>query len=167
MPDAIADTGPFIHLDEIKHLQLLPAIFNMIHVPAQVIRELANQTAQTFIEQNPESIQIEKVPDESLFTAKDTYPGFRLHLADLAIVILLNKYDRAIACTDDLELRKAIESSGRTVVGTIGILFRSHKMGIISIEQLQSLMDLIFNNSSLYLSSAFKGRVSAIINSLE
>lgn len=165
MHDAVTDTGPFIHLDEIQQLDLLTAVFNTIRVPEQVIRELSNQTAQIFIEQNLESILVERVPDEALFAAKDAYPGFRLHLADLAIVVLLTKYSQAIACTDDLELRKAIESSGRTVVGTIGILFRSYKMSIITNEQLRSLIDLIFNDSSLYLSSAFKGQVLNMINS--
>ena len=166
MHDAVTDTGPFIHLDEIQQLDLLTAVFNSVRVPEQVIRELSNQTAQTFIEQNPESIFVERVPDEALFAAKDAYPGFRLHLADLAIVVLLTKYIQTVACTDDLELRKAIESSGRTVVGTIGILFRSYKISFITNEQLRSLIDLIFNDSSLYLSSAFKNRVLNIVNSL-
>jgi predicted nucleic acid-binding protein len=162
--EAVTDTGPFIHLDEIQHLELLPAVFKTIIVPEQVIRELTNPSARTFIEQHPKSILIEPVPDETLFATKDAYSGFRLHLADLAILVLINKYDQAIANTDDLELRKAVESSGRTVVGTIGILFRSYKMNIISNEQLRSLIDLIFNDSSLYLNGAFKSRVLDIIS---
>ena len=78
MLDAVTDTGPFIHLDEIQHLDLLSAVFNTILVPEQVFRELSNQTALTFIEQHPKTIQVEPVPDDALFAAKDAYPGFRL-----------------------------------------------------------------------------------------
>lgn len=167
MLDAVTDTGPFIHLDEIQHLELLPAVFNTIIVPEQVMRELSNQSARSFIEQNPKFIQVEPVPDEALFAAKNASPGFRLHLADLAIVVLISKYDQAIASTDDLELRKAIECSGRTAIGTVGILFRSYKIGIISKEHLRSLINLIFNDCSLYLSGAFKCRVMDMVNSLD
>jgi predicted nucleic acid-binding protein len=164
MPDAVTDTGPFIHLDEIQQLEVLTAVFNTILVPEQVIREISNLTVLSFIEQHPEVVHIEQVQVKDLFTVKDSYHGFRLHPADLAIVVLLCKYDHAVAITDDLELRKAIESSGRTVVGTIGVLFRCFQLGVFDKEQLQNSISNIFNDSSLYLSSAFKKRVLEILN---
>jgi hypothetical protein len=85
--DAITDTGPFIHLDEIKYLELLPVVFKTIIVPEQVTRELSSPSARSFIENNLKSIIVEPVQDEALFTAKNASSGFRLHLADLAIMV--------------------------------------------------------------------------------
>ena len=50
----------------------------------------------------------------------------------------------AVAVTDDLAFHKAIESSGRTVAGTIGILFRGFKLGVLDKGQLISMVDRTF-----------------------
>ena len=107
-----------------------------------------------FIHQNSNIISIEQVPAQSLFSAKETYSGFRLHLADLAVVAILCKKENTIVVTDDMELRKTVESAGRAVIGTVGVLFRAYKQGTIGENKLRNLVDLLFNDSSLYLSSA-------------
>ena len=101
-----------------------------------------------------------------MFAAKEALSGFRLHLADLAVLTLLKKIQDALAVTDDLALRKAIESCGRCVIGTIGILFRGYQQETIDRGQLNQLVNLVFNDSSLYLNSAFKGRVLAMVEQL-
>lgn len=165
MPDAVSDSGPLIHLDEIQQLSLLALVFTKIHIPEQVLREISNVTVHAFIQQHTEIILIEQVPEQSLFSVKDTFPGFRLHLADFAVISILCKNENATAITDDLELRKAIESSGRAAVGTVGILFRAYKQGGLAKDQLRNFIGLLFNDSSLYLSSAFRNRVLAMIES--
>jgi len=163
MTEAVVDTGPLVHLDEISHLHLLPPEFSSIIIPEAVCRELTNQTAHTFIKQYPDKFYIVSVQDQTLFSAKDDYAGFRLHLADLAVLVLLRQYADATAVTDDLELRKAVEASHRSVTGTVGILFRAYKLNILSADQLHSIIEQLFNDSSLYLSSAFKNRVLSMI----
>jgi len=37
MPDAVVDTGPLIHLDEIFQLDLLLAVFLTLHIPDVVV----------------------------------------------------------------------------------------------------------------------------------
>ncbi len=76
---------------------------------------------------------------------------------------VLYNYENAIAITDDMDLRKQIESSGRTVIGTVGILFKAYKQGTLDGNMLRNLVDLLFNDSSLYLSSAFKKKVLSMI----
>lgn len=63
MPDAVVDTGPLIHLDEICQLELLLAVFSILHIPEAVIGELANQNAKTFISQYSDKIKTIIVPD--------------------------------------------------------------------------------------------------------
>lgn len=163
MPEAVVDTGPLIHLDEIDQLLLLLAVFPTIHIPEAVVGELTNQKAKAFISQYADKIKTITVSDQALFSAKDAHAGFRLQLADLAVLALIQQIADAVAVTDDLELRKAIEQSGRTVTGTVGILFRACKLQIINADQLRDAVDRLFDDSSLYLSSAFKSRVLAMI----
>ncbi len=100
MAEAVSDTGPLIHLDEIRQLNLFTDVFTRIYIPEYVVREISNITVHAFILQNPDSISIAKVPPQSLFSAKEASTGFRLHLADLAVIAVLYNYDNAIAITD-------------------------------------------------------------------
>jgi predicted nucleic acid-binding protein len=164
--NAVFDTGPLIHLHEINRLELVLTVFNMIHLPEQVQREIHNEAIIQFLHQNTICVSIHSVNEPELFVTKEAYSGFQLHLADLALLSLLPKIKNAVAVTDDLALRKAIESGGITAVGTIGILLNAYKRGVIDKPQLIKLLDLSFNDSSLYLSSAFKARVVNIVDTL-
>ena len=164
--NAVVDTGPLIHLHEIDQLEIITAVFSKLHLPEYVEREIRNEPILKFIHQNTERITVHQIPEQELFPTKDAYSSFQLHLADLAVLTLLVKITDAIAITDDLALRRAIESGGRTVVGTIGILFRAYKQGVIDKPQLTKLIDLIFNDSTLYLNSAFRTKVVEIVGSL-
>ncbi|MDD2367478.1 MAG: hypothetical protein PHN84_15105 [Desulfuromonadaceae bacterium] len=81
--------------------------------------------------------------------------------------MLLKIHIEAVAVTDDLALRKAIESSERTVVGTIGLLFRARSLRLIDKVQLSQLINHVFDDSTLYLNSAFKSRVLMMLDSIE
>jgi predicted nucleic acid-binding protein len=166
MPEAVVDTGPLIHLDEINQLILLLAVFSTIHIPEAVVGELTNQKAKAFISQYTEKIKTITISDQALFSAKDAHAGFRLQLADLAVLAIIQQIANAVAVTDDLELRKAIEQSGRTVTGTVGILFRANQLQLISTDQLRDAVNRLFDDSSLYLSSSFKTRIISMIGSL-
>ncbi|MDD2367645.1 MAG: hypothetical protein PHN84_15965 [Desulfuromonadaceae bacterium] len=120
MHDAVFDTGPLIHLHEIDQLKIITSVFASIQIPEQVVREITNPPILSFIQLHSENINIHPISEPDLFATKDAFSNFRLHLADLAVLMLLKIHIEAVAVTDDLALRKAIESSGRTVVGTIG-----------------------------------------------
>jgi predicted nucleic acid-binding protein len=160
--NGVVDTGPFIHLHEIGQLACLPHVIDSVHLPQQVEREINNTTIKEFIWQRSE-VTIHQVSETDIFSAKDAAPGYRLHLADLAVLALLKSIPDAIAATDDLELRKAVENDARTAIGTVGLLVRGYRLGYLGKDVLFQLMDTLFNDSTLYLSSAFKSRVKSII----
>ena len=167
MPDAVVDTGPLIHLDEIGQLTLLLDIFETLHIPEAVLGELTNTEAKAFINSYLNTrIKTANIPDQNIFAAKDKHAGFRLQFADLSVLALMQQISEAVGVTDDLELRKAIEQSNRTVTGTVGILFRACKLQIISTDQLRAAINRLFDDSSLYLSSVFKARILEIIAKL-
>ena len=167
MHDAVFDTGPLIHLHEIDQLKIITSVFTSIQIPDQVVREITNPPILSFIQQYSESINIHPISEPDLFATKDAFSTFRLHLADLAVLMLLKIHIEAVAVTDDLALRKAVESSGRTVVGTIGLLFRAKSLRLIDKFQLSQLVNQVFDDSTLYLNSAFKSRVLMMVDSIE
>ncbi|MFZ4860283.1 MAG: DUF3368 domain-containing protein [Desulfuromonadaceae bacterium] len=167
MHNAVVDTGPLLHLYEIDNLEMITAVFSTIHLPESVVREINNEPILQFIRKNTVQITVNSVSEPDLFATKEKYSLFQLHLADLAVLTLLGIIDDALGVTDDLALRRAIESNGRTVVGTIGILFRAYKQGIIDKLRLSTLINMVFDDSTLYLNSAFMSRVLGMVDSAE
>ena len=166
MYSAVFDTGPLIHLHEINQLELVITVFNTLHLPEQVKREIRNEAIIQFLKDKITCVSVHSVNEPELFATKEAYSGFQLHLADLAVLSLLPKINNAVAVTDDLALRSAVESGGRIAVGTIGILLNGYKRGVFSKLLLIKLLGLVFNDSSLYLSSAFKTKVLNIVETL-
>lgn len=68
---------------------------------------------------------------------------------------------------DDLKLRKAIESLGRGVIGSVGILIRGYREKMLTNEELRKSVYMLFNDSNLYLSSAFRKKVLKLVEELE
>lgn len=65
--------------------------------------------------------------------------------------------------TDDLSLRKALEGWGHRVVGTIGVLVRIFRTGRVSMLELQNTFGRVLDDSSLYLSKSFRGRIRDLL----
>ena len=59
--------------------------------------------------------------------------------------------------TDDLELRKAVETCGLKPVGTVGVIINAYKTGLIGdAKTLDKVLNSLFDHSSLYISGIFK-----------
>lgn len=69
--------------------------------------------------------------------------------------------------TDDMELRKALESRGHEAVGSIGVAVRAYKVGKLTREGLEDLIDDLFSRSSLHLSKGFRQFVRDMLIALE
>ncbi|MHB1460850.1 MAG: hypothetical protein ACYC1M_06185 [Armatimonadota bacterium] len=110
-------------------------------------------------------IQIERVSLSEIDTKRVQLSGFRLHMADLSLVVLADRLKPDVVLTDDLQLRRALETQSYTVVGSIGLLLRAYTTGIIMKEQLYLVVDQLFDGSSLYTSRAFRNHVKMILDS--
>ncbi len=69
--------------------------------------------------------------------------------------------------TDDLQLRKALETQGHKVVGSVGVVVRAFTFGIIDKAELQTIIDELLDGSSLYTSRSFRRHVYDILNDIE
>lgn len=166
MNKAITDTGPPLHLNEIKSIRILK-IFETMVVSTQVKEELQEFGIWPFLKEELIHLQEKMVTDKEITAEQERWKDLMLHRADLSILVLLHSMIDTLALTDDLALRRVIESLGRIVVGSIGVLVRGYRDQRLSKDELHQGIDLLFNDSSLYLSRAFRVRVHKLIEEFE
>lgn len=160
---AVSNTGPVRHLFEIGQVQTL-TLFSDIYFPKQVKDELTAQGMWGSLERAAgRCMHVEYVSDADVDALLTTFTSFKLHRADASVAKRLKP---SAVLTDDLNLRKALESLGLTAVGSVGILIRCFKLGRFGKSELEAMLDTLFTGSTLYLSKAFKARVKAMIDGL-
>jgi predicted nucleic acid-binding protein len=153
---AVADTGPLLHLAEIGETGQL-CIFDAVLVTEQVRGELIRLDIDTRVVQDfSDLLQVHSVSQNEMQTQTKTFSRFRLHRTDLSVVALAIRVRPNVVLTDDLQLRRALESQGFTAVGSIGILFRALKTGRLSKKDTAAKLDQLLDDSSLYTSKAFR-----------
>ena len=167
MNKAITDSGPPIHLNETGYIHLLK-VFDTLLVSMQVKEELLDFGIwRCLIKDEAVHLQEETICDDEITGEQDRRKDLTLHRADVSVLVLVRRMGQALALTDDLALRKAIESLGRAVVGSVGIIIRGYREKMLSKDELHKCIDLLFNDSSLYLSRIFRDRVRKLIEELE
>lgn len=117
----VANSSPFIALERIGYLYLLPALLEKVNIPPAVRQEVFGS--------DPVPAWVEEVslrqPMAPLMIAMRLGPGEREAVA-LAMEL---RADELVL--DDLPARRLAISLGIPVIGTLGLLLRAKKRGLI------------------------------------
>jgi predicted nucleic acid-binding protein len=122
MPNIIVipDTSCLIALSKIEAIELLKELYEEVYI--------AKEIALEFGEKIPDWIKIEKVKNKKYQQLLDLY----LDLGEAsAIALALEKVD-VLLILDDLKGRKEAERLGFRITGTLGVLFKAKKVGLIN-----------------------------------
>lgn len=116
----IADTSCLIALSKIEAIELLNELYEEIYITEEIALE--------FGESLPEWVIVENVKNKKYQQLLDLY----LDLGEAsAIALALEKID-VLLILDDLKGRKEAEKLGFRITGTLGILFKAKKEGLIT-----------------------------------
>ena len=163
MPETISDTGPILHLQEIGRLSTLATVSPLLF-PGRVWEELRNrgldaaafQRSGLSFKVSPAIHDLVPNPEASL-----------LQPADIEVFLLAEEMSfEPLVLTDDLALRRLLESKGATVAGSIGILIRAYAVGALSREELTASSEALLEESGLHLSRAFRVYVKSLLADL-
>jgi predicted nucleic acid-binding protein len=166
--EAISDTGPILHLAEIGALSIL-TIFEKVFVSKMVSEELLSYGIDLAVEGHRWSeltFEARTVGQERVIELLRGLTEFELHRADASIIALADDLRIRPILTDDMELRKALESRGHEAVGSIGVAVRAYKVGKLTKEALEDLIDDLLSHSSLHLSKGFRQFVRQMLVAL-
>jgi|Deesub1362B_J571_1020462.scaffolds.fasta_scaffold00093_46 hypothetical protein len=151
---AVSNAGPLIHLVKIGRLNLLEEIFEEILVPRTVKVEVIDRGREkgkpdAFIIENAPWIKVVKDPPDANLLAEKV----GIHHGE-ASVILLAKSLMVPVLLDDSDARKFALGLGFEVIGSVGILIRAVRTGLISksegLEDLEKLAEVMWLSVDVY-----------------
>ncbi|MEQ9437913.1 MAG: DUF3368 domain-containing protein [Cyclobacteriaceae bacterium] len=116
----IADTSCFILLDKIDEVSLLKQLFGEVVTTYEVVHEFGKQL--------PEWVKIESVKDGKY----QSVLALEVDRGEASAIALSAEKEDALLILDDLRARKLAEKLGLSYTGTLGVIARSRKEGVIT-----------------------------------
>lgn len=145
----VVNASPLIFLARIDHLPLLWRLAEEVLVPSAVVREvLAGQDLP------PALVRLEALPDLRVappVELPDEVAGWDLGAGESQVLALAASRPACEAVVDDLQARRCAKSLGIAVTGTLGLLLRAKKAGLI--PAVRPLVEELLR-SRLYLTEA-------------
>jgi len=147
MPDiVIVDTSVLIALEKIDLLQILCKIYKEIILPEAVVREFGNFDLDCHSVRKVESRLINVLMQD-----------LNLGKGESEVIALAYETNFKVLI-DDLKARKVAENLGLSISGSIGVMLKAEKLGIIdsALKKTQELKDKGFYVSNELLSEIAK-----------
>jgi predicted nucleic acid-binding protein len=154
--NACTDTGPVLHLHALGKLMLLK-VFRTIYTSAIIEKELRRHSVAL-----PKSIKIERINSDQAAAVAEKYD---VDLGEASALWLCKALPVSLLLTDDLDARDAAQQMAITPVGTIGILLRSFRDGLIDRESTIQILKEIHANSSLFITKELIDQVMSEVRS--
>jgi predicted nucleic acid-binding protein len=158
-PPLVCDTSLLLYLGRVDQASILPAFFEPVYIPESVTLELsAGRLLQPDIV-NPQTL--EWVVSVKVTTAElETLPPNRLGLGERSVLAYALAHPGSWVGLDDRQARLLAEQLGLMPIGTVGILIKAKRAGLIQSvrTQLDALQAAGFRLSSdVYNEAIFLG----------
>jgi predicted nucleic acid-binding protein len=142
-PIVVANSSPFIALERIGQLHLLPALVPSLWIPPAVRQEVFGA--------KPLPEWVKEVPVQQPLGPQMV--STRLGAGEREAIALALEMEATELIIDDLSARRLAISLSLPVIGTLGILLRAKRLGLISIVRplLEALQDHGFHISGRVL----------------
>jgi predicted nucleic acid-binding protein len=154
----VSNTGPILHLSEIKLSKALE-IFQKILIPEEVSNELKKHKA--FL---PKIVSIKPLSAESKDKTKAFANEYDLDLGESQAIALALQEKADYFITDDLDAREVAKRLNLEVHGTIGIILRAFREKLIERKEAISKIKELQTSSTLYITNDL---IESIIGEIE
>lgn len=144
---AVADAGPLIHLHEVGQIDLLN-LFQPLCIPGAVWAECVDKINSPPLNLNNIRHHTLATSDVHLFV--QTHSLSNLHVGERESLCLCNQLDISLLLTDDLAVREAARRLRVRPVGSLGIVVRGHKEGVLTYSEAEKNLIALYEESSLF-----------------
>ncbi|MFH1289809.1 MAG: hypothetical protein ABIH92_00195 [Nanoarchaeota archaeon] len=147
--EAVSDTGPIIHLTEIDLTKAL-FVFSKLFVPREVENELKRNKTTL-----PKRVRVLGLSSKTKEISNILFNRFDLDLGEAQAIALALQEKVQYFLTDDLDARfVAREEYGLEVHGTIGLVLRAFRNGLIGKVETVGKLRKLYEGSSLFVTRA-------------
>ncbi|KXA91740.1 hypothetical protein AKJ57_00210 [candidate division MSBL1 archaeon SCGC-AAA259A05] len=148
---AVSDTGPLIHLSQIGRLESLRIVDRLL-IPSEVRSEFKEGV---FLERldELEMIEVRRMKGNQANSAGALSRKYGLDLGEAEAIILAKRESIPLIFTDDLDARRTALMRGLEPHGSVGVLLRAYRDGILSKNDTITAIRQLHTDSSLYLTS--------------
>ena len=145
---AVADAGPLIHLHEVGQIDLLN-LFKMLCIPDAVWAESVYRINIPPLNLNSVRRHTLAAGDVDHFV--QTHSLSNLHVGERESLCLCNQLDIPLLLTDDLAVREAARRLCVRPVGSLGIVVRGCKEGVLTYSEAEQNLIALYEESSLFV----------------
>lgn len=160
MPKVVSNTTPIISLLKIGKLEILKDLYEEIYIPQEVYSEIeAGKNKKYYLNLlEVEWIRIEQIQDK-----KSVAYFLDLDKGEAEAIILATESEADLILLDEALGRYHAKHAGLKVTGTIGILIKAKKQGLIS-----ELKPLLFElrEKGVWLSESLIERILELTNEI-
>jgi predicted nucleic acid-binding protein len=130
----VADATPLHYLILIEAIDLLPRIFEKIHVPAEVYEELSREATpprvRTWMQRPPEWLEVLAAPT----VASSDASLLALDSGERAAIVLAESMRADLLLIDDRAGAILAQRRGLAVTGTLGVLDLASQAGLLRLQ---------------------------------
>ncbi|KXB00903.1 hypothetical protein AKJ45_00970 [candidate division MSBL1 archaeon SCGC-AAA261F19] len=146
---AVSDSGPIIHLSQIDRIQALQ-ITKRLLIPSEVKSELERGDPPIRVG-DFDWIEVIDLKGRGNDMAASLAREYGLGLGEAEAITLSIEEDISLIFTDDLDARTAAKRYDLEPHGSIGILLRAYREGLLPEEETIESIQKLHSTSSLYL----------------
>jgi len=147
---AVSDTGPIIHLSEIGRLKALRVA--EVLIPPEVQRELTKGKVGAEINKF-KFIRATSLSKRGNDIASILARRYSLSIGESEAIVLAKEKGINLIFTDDLDARDVAELEGLEPHGSVGILLRAYRGGILTRDETINSLHKLSSDSTLYITS--------------
>lgn len=154
----VSNSGPLIHLAMIGRLDLLESLFGRVVIPHTVKTEVVDRGKE---EGKADAFLVEGEIEKGCIVVEDDIDDRAKDIADSAGIeageaeaIMLARSRQSLILLDDLAARRFAAGLGLEVAGSIGVLVRAVKVGLVSgdegLDALEKLARVMWLSVGVY-----------------
>ena len=161
----VSDTTPLITLMKAERLSILHSLFGEVRIPEAVFSEVTgNETFKDEAEiiRNSEYIRVVKVRDQRQVEFLQRVTG--LDVGESEAIIYADETKADLLLMDEAAGRKVAQNMNLPITGSIGILIRAFKSGIITADEADDVFARI-KRANRHMSEALINKALEMIHS--
>ena len=151
-PRAVFDTGPLIHLAEIKKISFASLLYTIF-----ITHEIQNECLRNKIPlQEVETLLVQALSAQSKDFARYLGEKYNLDLGEATAIALCRQENISLFFSDDLDARETAHTFSFEVHGTLAILLRAFREGLLTRDQTKKAVEELSASSTLFLTKDLK-----------